>query len=44
MPTFIMRNTKLPSDTNISFFYNNQPYLTDLVRGTIGIVNHVKSV
>ena len=43
MPTLMMCSTKLPSDTNITIF-NNQPYLTDSVRGIIGIVNHVKSV
>ena len=43
MPTLMMCSTKLPSDTNVTIF-NNQPYLTDSVRGIIGIVNHVKSV
>ena len=38
-----MCSTKLPSDTNITF-YNNQLYLTGSVRGIIGIVNHVKLV
>ena len=43
MPTLIMCNIKLPSDTNITF-YNNQLYLTDSVGGIIGIVNYVKLV
>ena len=43
MPTLIMCSTKLPSDSNITF-YNNQPNLTGSVGGIIGIVNHVTSV
>ena len=43
MPTLIMCNIKLPSDTNMTF-YNNQLYLTDSVGGIIGIVNYIKLV